>query len=177
MTNKNKPEKWITLLAYILFIISISTFPMLLFTKYLRNNKHLFICNGTTQATDFEYWLLVINVTILFVILPILLIKITEYKQKYNLGAIVTLLPLSVYIISSLCTNKGEINNYIAICIYLCFIIVVHAFVQSIIAIYNWLWTEKTENGVNKKEIEISKVALLWTILTTILGILFGVKK
>ena len=123
MTNKNKPEKWITLLAYILFIISISTFPMLLFTKYLRNNKHLFICNRTTQATDFEYWLLVINVTILFVILPILLIKITEYKQKYNLGVIVTLLPLSVYIISSLCTNKGEINNYIAICIYLCFII------------------------------------------------------
>lgn len=183
MTNKNKTEKFITLLAYILFIISISTFPTLLFTKYLRNIKHLFDINKEQgiQITDIENSLLFISVTILFVILPIILIKITEYKKKGIYSLFGVTLALCVFILGTLIQNKGEINNRIAICIYLSFCIIVWVLSESIRAIYRWLWTSKVElKGKKitiKKELDVKKIALIWAVLSTIVGLLFGIKK
>ena len=172
-----KLEKCITSLAYYVFIMSISTFPALLFAKLLRKNKYLFTLENKSKITDFESLLLLCSVTLLFVVLPILLIKVTEYKNNTNYGLFGVLLVLTLITISLLSQNKGEINNYIAICIYLFFCIIVWILTKSIMVIYAWLWTEKEENGEIKKDIDIKKVALLWTISTTIIGILFGIKK
>lgn len=172
-----KLEKNITSLAYYVFIMSISTFPALLFANFLRKNKHLFTLENKSKITDFESLLLLCSVTSLFVILPIILIKVTEYKNNSIYGLVAVLLVLTLIVISSLTQNKGKINNSISICIYLFFCIIVWTLTKSIMVIYAWLWTEKDENGEIKKDIDIKKVALLWTISTTIIGILFGVKK
>ena len=172
-----KLEKIITSLAYYVFIISISTLPTLLFTRFLRKYKYLFTLENKSNITYFENWLLLCSVALLFVILPIILIKVTEYKNNGIYGLFGVLLVLTLITISLLSQNKGEINNYIAICIYLFFCIIVWILTKSIMVIYAWLWTEKEENGEIKKDIDIKKVALLWTISATIIGILFGVKK
>jgi membrane protein len=180
MFNKQNIEKFITNLAYTAFIFSISCFPTLLFTKYLRKNQAIFNTNtnSTTQLTSFESILLLTSISVLFVFLPIILIKVTEYKKKNIYGIIALILALVLYVLGSLTQNNGVIDNYIAFCIYGIFFIIVWILVKSIIAIYAWLWEETTEeNGKNKRELDIKKVALLWTILTTIIGVLFGFKK
>ena len=80
MFNKQNIEKFITNLAYTAFIFSISCFPTLLFTKYLRKNQAIFNTNtnSTTQLTSFESILLLTSIAVLFVFLPIILIKVTE---------------------------------------------------------------------------------------------------
>lgn len=194
MSNKLNLEKIFTSLAFIAFTLSISTFPTLLLTKYLRNNKTLFAPknnsasqmtdienNSTSQMTDLEHWLMLISVTILFVILPIILIKITEYKDDsiYVLSTFTFVLCIAA--IFSLIYKKGEINNCIIGLIYLFFCIFIWILLKTIRAIYSWLWTRKIESKgkktIIKKELDVKKIALIWAVLSTIISLLFGFKK
>ena len=177
-------ERIITCFAYFLLILSMSTFPTLISIKYLRKYKNDIFnikYKGISQTTYFENFLVFGSVVILFVLLPILLIKITEYKNNFTYAEFAAILILTLYVLGSLANNKGEIDAYIVICIYLFFCIFAEILSGTIRAIYKWLWTTKIEakgkKAIIKKELDVKKIALIWAILSTIISLLFGFKK
>lgn len=179
-----KLENYVTYFAYFLLILSMSTFPTLISIKYLRKYKNDIFnikYKGISQTTYFENFLVFSSVVILFVLLPILLIKITEYKNNFTYAEFAAILILTLYVLGSLANNKGEIDAYIVICIYLFFCIFAEILSGTIRAIYKWLWTTKIEakgkKAIIKKELDVKKIALIWAILSTIISLLFGFKK
>lgn len=179
-----KLEKLVTYFAYFLLILSISTFPTLTSIKYLRKYKDVLFnikYEHVSQTTDFEHFLVFGSVVILFVLLPILLIKITEYKNNFIYLKLAAILILTLYVLGSLANNKGKIDDYIVICIYLFFCIFAWILSETIRAIYRWLWTTKIEakgkKAIIKKELDVKEIALIWAILSTIISLLFGFKK
>lgn len=183
MIDKQKTTNAFIKIAYFAFIISISVIPALSFIKYIRLNKtHLYrVVGNTTPFTDVEGILMIGSAIILVGLLPILLIQITNFTKKYIYFLMGILLTLTFSVIGLLQNTEYTITNLIAFLIYLIFCIVVGIISESIIVIYKWLWTTEVElkgkRIVLKKKLDVKKLALTWTVLATIIGLLLGIKK
>ena len=119
-------------------------------------------------------WILVVIFSISIYILLIIPAFIKQKKiQKKIVGIVIGLIGtvLYLYLVSEYKEYKTIFILFVIIFLFFLFWIIV----DFTIIVYRWLWINKDDKGT--KQIDATKLILLWLILAFILGLVFNIKK